>query len=482
MQNTTEFSTNSAVVVLYDSEEYHLLDGELSGYLDTVCNKAKLDGKTVKSVDISYPDHPTIDYITIVQWQDKISNTDLRTLGGKNVTKYKGKVDTLYFALNPDTINTTEVYDGAMMASYNFDKYKSKTSPSERMPKVHIETVSGNKTVYNSINFARDLVSEPANELYPRTYAHTINDMLTPLGVNVRIYHQSELEQMGFNLLLSVGQGSAKDSYVVVMEWMNGDEDDSPIALVGKGVTFDTGGISIKPSAGMGDMKYDMGGSASVVGAMHAIASNELTQNVVGIVGLVENMPSSTAIKPGDVVTSLSGQTVENLNTDAEGRLVLADILTHVQDEYDPLYIVDLSTLTGAIVVSLASEMAGLFTNSTHLSENIIKAGKDADEGFYRMPMGPNWNKMIDSDIADMKNISSGRGGGSTTAAEFLYRFVDNNTPWAHLDIAGMAWEKSGKPVTPKGAVGFGVRTLYNLVKAHSSKKTKLDVDSNMDY
>ena len=287
---------------------------------------------------------------------------------------------------------------------------------------------------------------------------------------------------MGLNLLLSVGQGSARDSYVVVMEHMNGIAGDAPIALVGKGVTFDTGGISLKPGRGMGDMKYDMGGSAAVVGAMHAIASKKLKKNVVGIVGLVENMPDGTAIKPGDVVTSLSGQTVENLNTDAEGRLVLADILTYVQNEYSPGAIIDLATLTGAIVATLGHEMAGLFTNSTELGDAIIKNGKESGEGFFRMPMGKNWNKMISSPIADMQNIG-GPFGGSTTAAEFLYRYVDNKTPWAHLDIAGMAWNEKGDAVTPKGAVGFGVQTLYNVVSTYYAPgDAKLSVDKEMDY
>jgi leucyl aminopeptidase len=230
----------------------------------------------------------------------------------------------------------------------------------------------------------------------------------------------------------------------------------------------------------MGDMKYDMGGSAAVVGAMHAIGTQKIKRNVVGIVGLVENMPDGKAIKPGDVVTSLSGQTVENLNTDAEGRLVLADILTYVQKEYNPYVIVDLATLTGAIVAALGHEMAGLFTNSSDLEFAIDDAGKVSGEGFYRMPMGSNYAKMIKSPIADMQNIG-GPYAGSTTAAEFLYKFVDNKTAWAHLDIAGMAWEEKGKPVTPKGAAGFGVRTLFNLVNSVPNKQS-LEIDKDMDY
>ena len=248
---------------------------------------------------------------------------------------------------------------------------------------------------------------------------------------------------------------------------------------MGKGVTFDTGGISLKPGRNMGDMKYDMGGSAAVVGAMHAIANHKVKKNVIGIVGLVENMPDGTAIKPGDVVTSLSGLTVENLNTDAEGRLVLADILTYVQNEYSPCCIVDLATLTGAIVQTLGHEMAGLFTNSTMWGDVIMDAGDEGGEGYFRMPMGQNWNKMTDSKIADMQNIG-GPFGGSTTAAEFLYRFVDQTTPWAHLDIAGMAWNRENKDTCPIGAVGFGVKTLYNLV--NSDFPSEMPIDKPMKY
>jgi len=263
------------------------------------------------------------------------------------------------------------------------------------------------------------------------------------------------------------------------MEHMLGKKEESPIALVGKGVTFDTGGISLKPGRNMGDMKYDMGGSAAVVGAMHAIGKHKLKKNVVGIVGLVENMPDGTAIKPGDIVTSLSGLTVENLNTDAEGRLVLGDILTYVQNEYKPCCIVDLATLTGAIVQTLGHEMAGLFTNSTQWGADIISAGEEVGEKYFRMPMGENWNKMTDSKIADMQNIG-GPYGGSSTAAEFLYRFVDQNTVWAHLDIAGMAWNRTAKDTVPVGAVGFGVGTLFNLVKLSSS--SEYHIDESMKY
>ena len=420
--------------------------------------------------------HKDYEFITVADRELK-SEKDAREFGGDMYTRFKNKLSVL--EINVDKYNDA-ILEGVHMAAYTFNKYK--TEPKEvklSTDAVFVPSSKASTGIATSVNWARDFVSEPGNELYPEEYAYRIEHALCKLGVGVKVISQRQLEKYGMNLLLSVGQGSTKDSYVVVMEWMKGKKGAPTTALVGKGVCFDTGGISLKPSRGMGDMKYDMGGSAAVVGAMHAIASNNLQANVVGIVGLVENMPDGNSIKPGDVVTSMSGKTVENLNTDAEGRLVLADILHHVQQEYDPDTVIDLATLTGAILVTLGKEMAGLFTNSAELSGAITCSGLEEGEGFYRMPMGKNWNKMIDSQIADMQNIG-GPHGGSTTAAEFLYRFVDSKRAFAHLDIAGMAWEDGGKSVCPKGATGFGVRTLYNFVKNESSKKFSIDED--MDY
>ena len=402
-----------------------------------------------KDVDVAFA-NKDYDYITLIN-KSPTTPQEARDLGGNMFKKYKSKATEIVFNLP----RLADVKEGAALASYEFTKYKTK--PEENTLQVEDAGISA------SVHFARDLVTEPGNALYPEEYAHRINETLTPHGVRVRVIYQRELERIGMDMLLSVGQGSENNSAVVVMEWMHGHEGEQPIALVGKGVTFDTGGISLKPGRGMGDMKYDMGGSAAVVGAMHAIADKKLKKNVVGIVGLVENMPDGKAIKPGDVVRSLSGQYVENLNTDAEGRLVLGDILTYVQSEYNPGAIIDLATLTGAIVATLGNEMAGLFTNSDTLEKTIIENGELGGEGFFRMPMGKNWAKMIESEIADFQNIG-GPYGGSTTAAEFLYKFVDKKTAWAHLDIAGMCWSKSGNATTPKGAVGFGVKTLFNVV------------------
>lgn len=479
------FELNSAVVVLYDTKEFKSLDKKTSGQLSSVCDYKEFKDKDTAEAVVSFPSKLNVDAIVVVK-TDAETEQDWRDFGGSWVKKYSGSVRNIYFQINNDFNDC--IYEGAMLATYRFSKYKSNSKDEEL--NVHIDC-DKDSSIHDSVFVARDLITEPGNVLYPATYAQRIDELLTPLGVNVRIFHQSQLETMGFDLLLSVGQGSVKDSYVVVMEWegpipfhQNLDWKDQPgarpLALVGKGVTFDTGGISIKPSAGMGDMKYDMGGSAAVVGAMHAIASQRLDRHVVGIVGLVENMPDGNSIKPGDVVTSLSGKTVENLNTDAEGRLVLADILHFVQQEYNPDRIIDLATLTGAIVISLGEEAAGLFTNSADWGQEILDAGRDSGEGFWRMPMGKNWNKMLDSDIADMKNIGGGRNGGSTTAAEFLYRFVDSDRAWAHLDIAGVCWDNSGKPTVPKGAVGFGVRTLFNVAAAEV--KEHLEIDEDMKY
>lgn len=434
-------------------------------------------GDIKENVDISYA-HEDYDFITVVAKKPKTAK-DARDLGGKMFGKYKATAESLTFDTTLGFGN--DILEGADLASYTFNKYKT-DAKEHTLTSVSLidgkEVADAPQSIAEGIKFARDLVSEPGNVLYPATYAARIQRTLSALGVSVKLYHQTQLEEMGFNLLLSVGQGSAKDSYVVVMEHMKGEPGDAPLALVGKGVTFDTGGISLKPGRGMGDMKYDMGGSAAVVGAMHAIASQDLKRNVVGIVGLVENMPDGTAIKPGDVVTSLSGKTVENLNTDAEGRLVLADILTYVQREYNPKTVINLATLTGAIVAALGKQMAGLFTNSTELEQGVLAAGKTAGEGYYRMPMGPEFAKMIESPIADMQNIG-GPYAGSTTAAEFLFKFIEDGTAWAHLDIAGMAWEDTGKPTTPKGGVGFGVRTLYNYAVESSNG---LAIDEDMKY
>lgn len=371
---------------------------------------------------------------------------------------------------------------GIELASYSFDKYLTTKKPHE-YPK--LETVNFvakdklDKKVYersaalaNAVRYARDLTNEPSNELTPEIYAKDIK-RLEHLGLKVTLMDKAELKKKGFNMLLSVAQGSCNDPYVAVLEYCgNKKKKGYDVALVGKGVTFDSGGISLKPAAGMWDMKQDMAGSAVVVASLKAAAQQKLNLNVVGVVGLVENMPSGSATRPGDIVTSLSGKTVEILNTDAEGRLVLGDCLTYVEKEYKPERIVDLATLTGAIVVALGNEMAGLFSNDDVLSELLSISGEQSGEELWRFPLTNAYRKLIKSDMADVKNISDGRAAGSITAACFLEEFLPGKTPWAHLDIAGMdninkprVYIEKFAPRYPKGASGFGVMLINRFLR-----------------
>jgi leucyl aminopeptidase len=362
---------------------------------------------------------------------------------------------------------------GARLRSWRFDKYRTKEKkedkPSLKKLAVMVDDASAAKSAWTAlekvaeaVEFARALVAEPANVIHPESLAEKVKE-LSDLGVEVEVLGEKQMKKLGMGALLGVGQGSARESQLVVMRWNGAAADAQPVAFVGKGVTFDTGGISIKPAGGMEDMKWDMAGSAAVIGAMHALAGRKAKVNAVGVVGLVENMPSGTAQRPGDVVTSASGQTIEVINTDAEGRLVLADALWYVQDKFKPRAVIDLATLTGAILIALGHEYAGLFCNDDALSNNIAAAGKAVGEPVWRFPMGEAYDKQLKSEIADMKNVG-GREAGSITAAQFLKRFVAEGTPWAHIDIAGMAWAKSDLPVCAKGATAFGVRLLDRLV------------------
>jgi leucyl aminopeptidase len=364
---------------------------------------------------------------------------------------------------------------GARLRSYRFDKYHTKLKAEQKRALKSL-TIANKafvdaRSLYASLDkiadgvfLARDLVTEPANVIYPETLAQAARS-LKELGVKVDVLDEKQMKKLGMGALLGVAQGSVCPPRLVAMQWMGdpGAKNKAPVCFVGKGVTFDTGGISIKPAAGMEDMKYDMAGSAAVIGAVKALAGRKAKANVVGIVGLVENMPSGTAQRPGDVVTTASGQTVEVINTDAEGRLVLADALWYAQETFKPRCIIDLATLTGAIRIALGQEYAGLFSNDDTLSTQLVKAGKGVEEGLWRFPLGDAYDKMINSPIADMKNIGEG-GAGSITAAQFLLRFIKKGTPWAHLDIAGTAWQSKDKPLSAKGATAFGVRLLDRFV------------------
>jgi len=363
------------------------------------------------------------------------------------------------------------------LAAYRFAKYLTKQK-AEKIPSVTTVRVVASdvkaaeaafgplSAVADAVLFSRDLVSEPANILYPAEFARRVKE-LEALGAKVEILGEAEMEKLGMGSLLGVGQGSVRESQLAVIQWNGGKDGEAPIAFVGKGVCFDTGGISLKPADGMEEMKWDMGGAAAVAGLMHALAGRKAKVNVVGVLGLVENMPDGNAQRPGDVVTSMSGQTIEVLNTDAEGRLVLADALWYTQERFKPKFMIDLATLTGAIIISLGLEYAGVFTNSDELAANIADAGPKVGEKSWRLPIPAEYERHIDSPIADVKNMGNGRAGGSITAALFLQRFT-NGVPWAHIDIASTAWVKDSRnPTVPDGAVGYGVRLLDRMVADH---------------
>ncbi len=417
--------------------------------------------------------------------------TDFENLGGTLVKRLNAAgaravtlmLDGLELDDTKDNEAAAHVAYGAKLASYRFEKYKSDSEDDDNQPSLQRMTLACQasagarkafadlEAIADGVFLTRDLVSEPANKLFPEAFADRCKE-LTDLGVEVEILDEEKMRRLGMGALLGVGQGSVRESRMVVMKW-NGakKEDQKPIAFVGKGVCFDTGGISLKPAPGMDEMKWDMGGAGTVTGLMKALAGRKAKVNVIGVIGLVENMPDGNAQRPGDIVTAMNGTTIEVLNTDAEGRLVLADALWYTQDRFKPEVMIDLATLTGAIIISLGHENAGLFANDDKLADDIFAAGKEVGEGVWRLPMQKEYADMIKSPIADLQNIGSGgRGAGSIVAAEFLKKFV-GETAWAHIDIAGMAWSKKDSPTVPKGGTGYGVRLLDQYVRsAHEGK------------
>ncbi|MFO1243506.1 MAG: leucyl aminopeptidase [Rickettsiales bacterium] len=368
---------------------------------------------------------------------------------------------------------------GAMLKSYRFDKYRTTEKPEEKPSVVSFTVASADEkaakkayqplaALQEAIFFTRDIVSEPPNILHPESYAQLCKG-LTRHGLKVEVLGEKEMKALGMGSLLGVGQGSVRESKLVVMQWNGADKKMKPLAFVGKGVCFDSGGISIKPATGMDEMKWDMGGSATVVGLMMTLALRKAKVNAVGVIGLVENMPDGNAQRPGDVVTSMSGQTIEVLNTDAEGRLVLADALWYTQDRFKPQFMIDLATLTGAVIIALGSSRAGMFSNNDQLAERLFKLGEETGEEVWRLPLGDVYDKQINSEIADMQNIGADREAGSTMGAVFLQRFV-NKLPWVHLDIAGVAWSKKPASTRPKGATAWGVKLLNAFVQKHYEK------------
>ena len=368
---------------------------------------------------------------------------------------------------------------GAQLRSYRFDKYRTTQKPEQKPSLAGITVATAKpgaaKEAYRALDataeavfFTRDLVSEPANTIYPETLAEQAAS-LREFGTSVEVLDENRLRELGMGAILGVAQGSARPPRVVVMEHKGGPPGAAPLGFIGKGVTFDTGGISIKPAAGMGEMKWDMAGAGVVIGLMRLLATRHAKVNAVGVVGLVENMPSGTAQRPGDIVRSLSGQTIEVLNTDAEGRLVLADVLWYCQDRFKPQLMVDLATLTGAVIVALGHDHAAVFANNDELAERLVAAGNAVGEKLWRLPLADSYDRAIDSDAADVKNIAGDRAAGSIIGAQFVQRFV-NKVPWAHLDIAGVAWSKKDAPTVPKGATAFGVRLLDRFVAEHYEK------------
>ena len=466
--------------VLFSDENFKINDlkklsiNKQSFEITKIINFEKSDKKNFLLFNIN-----TFQKVLLVKLKKNQTSTDNEKIGAKFYDFLKSNTifDVTLFSSNIKEFSLKnksfldEFLHGVQLKSYVFKKYKSKKNQESFnfLISINSKTINYDKnkkfsSLIEGINFTKDLVSEPGNVLHPDEYAKRLNE-LKKFGVKVVVYDKKKLKKLGMNALLGVGQGSVRGSYLVTMEWKGGKSNEKPLSFVGKGVCFDTGGISLKPAKFMEDMTYDMAGSAVVAGLMKTLAIRKAKVNVVGVVGLVENMPGGNAQRPGDIVKSYSGKTIEILNTDAEGRLVLADALSFTEEKFKPKIIVDLATLTGAIIVSLGSEYAGLFSNDDKLSKYIYDSGLKVDEKVWRMPLNKNYDKLIDSKNADMQNINYLGGAGSTTAAQFLQRFILNKTPWAHLDIAGMAFSKYGGALSSWGATGFGVRLLNKLIE-----------------
>jgi leucyl aminopeptidase len=470
------------------------LDKQTSGALKRAIGAAEFKGKARSAIEVLGPEGAgAVKRIVLLGTGplDQMSEHDWARLGGAayaQIVARPAEAASLVVEAGGDAAggNAARMAKGALLRAYTFDKYRTKRAEEsgngngdegarDRPPPritVHTSDVEGATQVHErldavakGVSFARDLVNEPANELHPEEFARRLADLAIP-GLEVEILDKSQLEALGMRCLLAVAQGSAREPRVAVMQWHGAKRarNKQPVCFIGKGVCFDTGGISMKPAAGMEDMKGDMGGAACVAGLMLALAERKANVNAVGLVGLVENMPSGTATRPGDIVKSMSGQTVEIRNTDAEGRLVLADVMWYAQDRFKPRFMVELSTLTGAIMVALGKERAGLFSNNDKLAREIEEAGDAVGEPVWRMPLGRGYDKLIDSKNADMKNIG-GRFGGAITAAQFLQRFVkDGSTPWAHLDIAGTAFDSKKDEINQSWGSGWGVRLLEEMV------------------
>ncbi len=477
------------------SDSAKTLDKDHGKFITKAMKVGEFTGKKSTSLEILAPSQINNERIILIGTgkQEDATPIDWRHLGGTIAgglaTKKINKATLIAETIEPTqegTENLANIAHGATLRQYKFNKYKSNETDQDKQKSIEIDAISIQcqepakaKKLYNDqfvplqsgVFSARDLVNEPANILGPDEYAKRIK-ALSSLGLEIQILADKDLKKLKMHSLLGVGEGSRQGTYLAVMRWNgNPKSKDKPVAIVGKGVTFDTGGISIKGSGGMEDMKGDMGGSATVVGLMQTLAKRKAKVNVIGVVGLVENMPDGQAQRPGDIVTSMSGQTIEVINTDAEGRLVLADALWYTQGKYSPSHMINLATLTGAIMVALGKEYAGLFSNNDEISEQLTQSGERTGEAVWRMPLGKigsSYDKLVNSQFADMKN-TGGRWGGAITAAQFLQRHV-NDTPWAHLDIAGVAMASNKSPISQSWASGFGVDLLNDWISVNFEK------------
>jgi leucyl aminopeptidase len=461
--------------------------GRAANLVRRAADTNQFKGKSGSTLDILAPEGLKASRLIVVGAGklSAIKDNDFLKLGGTAVGKLRAGNGTVTIiaelptgAMTPD--QAAAVASGLRLRAYRFDRYKTKKKDGEEAAlnadvSLAVDDVAAARKAFapdahivDGVIMARELVNEPPNVLYPAEFARRASQ-LKKLGVEVEVLDVKAMTKLGMGALLGVAQGSTRPGRAVIMRWDGAKRGDQPVAFVGKGVCFDTGGISIKPAGSMEDMKGDMGGAACVVGLMHALAARKAKVNAVGAIGLVENMPDGNAQRPGDIVTSMSGQTIEIINTDAEGRLVLADVLWYVAKKIKPKFMVDLATLTGAIMVALGTEYAGLFSNNDELAERLTKVGLATGERVWRMPLGPEYDKQIDSQFADMKNTGT-RNGGSITAAQFLQRFVDD-TPWAHLDIAGTAMGAPKSDINQSWGSGFGVRLLERLVADYYEAK-----------
>ena len=454
--------------------------------VDLVQRAAKSErftGKAGSSLDLIHPEGLKVARLLVAGIGKRSELKDFVRLGGAVMGKLpKAASEATFVAELPDgpldAQQAADLAQGARLRAYTFDRYKTRRTNDDakgdkRSLTVAVADVAAARRAYGAreavidgVLMARDLVNEPANVLYPAEFARRTG-VLKKAGVAVEVFDVKAMEKLGMNALLGVGQGSAHGSRMVVMRWNGGKKGEAPVAFIGKGVCFDTGGISIKPAASMEDMKGDMAGAACVVGLMQALAARKARVNAVGLVGLVENMPDGNAQRPGDIVKSMSGQTIEIINTDAEGRLVLADVIWYAAQRFKPKFMIDLATLTGAIIVALGQEYAGMFANNDELSARLTTAGEETGEKVWRMPLAAEYDKMIDSKFADMKNTGGSRWGGAITAAQFIKRFVDDKIPWAHLDIAGTGFDSRQNDVNRSWGSGWGVRLLDRLVADH---------------